>query len=451
MVERRALIRSIAAVVVTSALSIVGWHWLEQRREAALILWLHDHAIVLRSTDPAADLSDLQPLGDAIGEARIVGVGEATHGTREHSLFKHRLLRFLVTQKGFRALAFESPWPTGLALNQYVLGGDGDPERLLGQAVFGVWHTDEVLNMVHWMRDYNATVPPAQRVEFVGIDHQLTREAARTVADYIQRVDPELYAAHAPVLELLQAKEMEGLYLEFAHGSPRYRNTAETRTVSAAVRLIRTRFDTERERYLAASSADELDLARQHATILVQQADNGEDGDPTDRDRYMADNLDWYLARHPGAKVMIWAHNGHVETRPERGALGRHLRDRHGDDYLSIGFILGSGAYRALDARNPSSHRVPKFATFTFGPPPAGTIDALMARTGYKIFAVDLRPVRGTVRRTLERPFGIRKGAGIVTEPEPLATVKRSLPATHDLLIYIDPTTPARAISSGSK
>ena len=448
MVGRRTVIRSVAAGVAASALGLGGWYWLEQRREAALIRWLRDHAIVLRSTDPAADLSELQPLGNAIGEARIVGVGEATHGTREHSLFKHRLLRFLVTQKGFRALAFESPWPTGLALNQYVLGGDGDPERLLRQAVFGVWHTDEVLQMVRWMRDYNATVPPDQRVEFVGIDHQLTRAAARAVAEYLQRVDPELRAAHAPALELLQAKEMEELFLEFVDREAHARHTAETRVISAAVRIIRTRFDTERERYVAASSAEELDLARQHSTILVQQADICEASDPADRDRYMADNLDWYMARRPGTKVMIWAHNGHVETRPERGALGRHLRNRHGQDYLSVGFVLGSGAYRALDGRNISTGRTPKFETFAFGPPPAGTIDALLARTGYTIFAVDLRSPRGAVRQILERPFRIRKGAGIVTGPEPLAIVERSLPATHDLLIYIDPTTPAREISS---
>lgn len=152
-----------------------AWYWREHRRDRDVIDWLRTHAILFQTVDPSGDLADLQPLAPVIGDAGIVGVGEATHGTREHFLFKHRLLRFLVTQKGFRALAFESPWPTGLPLNQYVLGGEGDPERLLGKAVFGVWYTREVLDMVRWMREYNATVPPDQRVEFVGIDMQLTR------------------------------------------------------------------------------------------------------------------------------------------------------------------------------------------------------------------------------------------------------------------------------------
>ncbi|HUF17507.1 MAG TPA: erythromycin esterase family protein [Thermoanaerobaculia bacterium] len=437
-----------AAVVAAGALVVGGWRWLEYRREATVIRWLRDHAIVHRTIDPAAELTDLQPVGNAIGEARIVGVGEATHGTREHSLYKHRLLRYLVTEKGFRALAFESPWPTGLDLNQYVLGGDGDPVRLLGRAVFGVWHTDEVLEMVRWMREYNATVARDQRVEFVGIDHQLTRESARAVADYLGRVDSQLRADHWATLALLQEKEIEGLYFEVVDNERRLRDAATTRPISAAVRTIRTRFDTERERYIVASSTDEFDLARQHATILVQQADVSAAPDPADRDRYMADNLDWYLARRPTAKIMIWAHNGHVDTRVERAALGRHLRNRHGQDYVSVGFVLGSGAYRALDARNAprGSHRYSS-ATFAFGPPPAGTIDALLARTGYRVFAVDLRPARGAVREFLDRPIGIRKGAGIVgVDDDPLATVKRSLPSTHDLLIYIDPTTPARAI-----
>lgn len=446
------MIRWLVAVVAAGAVVVGGRHWLEYQRDARVTTWFRDHAIVLNTIDPAADLTDLQALGNAIGDARIIGIGEATHGTREHSVYKHRLLRYLVTQKGFRVLAFESPWPTGLALNQYVLGGEGDPARLLRRAVFGVWHSEEILDMVRWMREYNATVPPDQRVEFIGIDHQLTRGAARAVAEYLERVDPQLRVAHGSALDLLQAKEMEDLYLEFVDNRARSRDTPETRQISAAVRAIRARFDTALERYTAASSAREFDLVRQYATILVQQVDHCERPESGNRDRHMADNLAWLLARRPGGKVMVWAHNGHIATRPERLALGRHLRERYGHNYLSIGFVLGSGSYRAVDARTvPVGGGPREFATFPFGPPPAGTIDALLARTGYRTFAVDLRSAHGAIRDLLGRPMWIRQGAGVVIGSEPLATVKRSLLATHDLLIYIDSTTAARPISSSAK
>lgn len=455
MNRRRQLALFAVVLIAVGVLARGAWYWREVRRDAEVVRWLRAHAMLLATVGPSGDLADLQPLGSAIGDARIVGVGEATHGTREHFLYKHRLLRYLVTQKGFRALAFESPWPTGLALNEYVLSGRGDPQRLLGRGVFGVWYTQEVLDMIRWMRAYNATVSPEQRVEFVGIDIQLTRVAAAAVVHYLEQVDGDFRARHGRTLDLLVAKEMEGLYLQYiGNERGRPRNTSETQAISAVVREIQARFDAQRARYIAASSADEFDLVRRHAKILVQQADVLRRISWGQRDRYMADNLDWFMARRPAVKVMVWAHNGHVETRRDTAgaALGRHLKDRHGPDYVSIGFVLGSGAYRASDARKIPVGHAPPSATFTLGRPPARTFNALMAATGYSIFAVDLRSARGGIRHLLERTFRLREGYGIVivTGPggDPLNTVKRVMPETHDILIFIDPTTAARRIAS---
>src|SRR5438132_1385389 len=281
-------INTVIALVVVGALSArAAWYWSALRRDREITDWLRTHAIRLQTVDPTRDLGDLQPLGPVIGDARIVGAGEATHGTREHFLFKHRLLRFLVTQKGFRALAFESPWPTGLALNQYILGGEGDAAGLLRNAVFGVWNTQEVLDTIRWMREYNATVRADQRVEFVGIDMQLTRLSARAVAQYLDRVDPQFRAHHASTLDLLAAQEMEGLYLQYSDkwSNARPKNTAETRAITAVVRDVVARFDAQRERYIAASSTRDFDVARQHANILVQEANKCEDTNFVVRDR----------------------------------------------------------------------------------------------------------------------------------------------------------------------
>lgn len=438
----------ILLLLVAAALVAGVWRWREGRQSSAVAGWLRDHAIPLTTVDPAANLSDLAELDAVIGDARILGVGEATHGTREHFLFKHRLLRYLVTKKGFRALAFESPWPTGLALNDYVLGGEGNPEHLLGRAVFGVWYTQEVLDTIRWMREYNATVGADQRVEFVGIDMQLTRHATVAVRTYIDRVDPTFRRKHAAALDLLASQEMEPLYIQIVDNEPQIRNTPESRAVSAAVREVLARFDSQRDQYIAGSSATEYDLARQHARILVQQADVWEDVNEGDRDRYMAQNLEWYLARRPGVKVMVWAHNGHVTFAPRANApLGRHLKDRHGADYVSIGFVLGSGAFRALDRRNLRPGEKPQWKQFRFGLPPRGSFDALMAAAGHAIFAVDLRRANGPIRQNLDRLLRLREGYGVVMRPDPLTTLKRSLPATHDVVIFIDHTTPAQPIS----
>lgn len=85
----------------------------------------------LRSTEAGAPGHDLRPLGRMIGSAKIVGLGEATHSSRQFFTTKHRVFRYLVEEQGFTTFALEAPWSTGLVLNEYVLHGKGDPEKLM--------------------------------------------------------------------------------------------------------------------------------------------------------------------------------------------------------------------------------------------------------------------------------------------------------------------------------
>jgi len=94
-------------------------------RRSRLIEWI-----------PADNLDDLEPLRSLVGDARIVSLGEATHGTREFFLMKHRILRFLVERMGFTAFAIEATWPEANRLDRYVRTGDGDPAVLLSGLYF---------------------------------------------------------------------------------------------------------------------------------------------------------------------------------------------------------------------------------------------------------------------------------------------------------------------------
>ncbi|HET6263158.1 MAG TPA: erythromycin esterase family protein, partial [Chloroflexia bacterium] len=119
--------------------------------------WLREHAVPLRTAEPSDDYSDLLPLKELIGDARIVALGEATHGSREFFTMKHRILRFLVQEMGFTVLAFEDGWPEALSVDEYVLGGPGSPEDAVRDLLYWPWETREVVEMVEWMRAYNAS------------------------------------------------------------------------------------------------------------------------------------------------------------------------------------------------------------------------------------------------------------------------------------------------------
>ncbi|MFL6123562.1 MAG: erythromycin esterase family protein, partial [Actinophytocola sp.] len=97
--------------------------------------WLHDHAHALRTPDPddagTDDFGDLAPLRDVVGDARVVAIGESTHRIHEFYQLRHRLTRFLVAELGFTAFVMESGFAEGLRVNDWVLGGPGDPAELL--------------------------------------------------------------------------------------------------------------------------------------------------------------------------------------------------------------------------------------------------------------------------------------------------------------------------------
>jgi hypothetical protein len=94
----------------------------ENGRVYAVVDWLRTNAMPVRSVDPGSGSSDLQPLKTILQGVRVVGLGEATHGTREFFQFKHRVIEFLVTKMNFKVLAIQTGYGSTADINNYVLG-----------------------------------------------------------------------------------------------------------------------------------------------------------------------------------------------------------------------------------------------------------------------------------------------------------------------------------------
>ncbi len=170
--------------------------------------WVKANAIPLRTSEAGNGFDDLKGLDAIIGDARIVALGEPTHGTREAFQLKHRLLEYLVENKGFTIFSIEANMPESYALNDYVVHGKGDPEKLIAGMYFWTWRTEEVLAMVQWMRAWNERNPPSTgkpRLEFTGFDMQ-TPDVAWSIANsYIAAHAPDLAQASAPLLSRVKA------------------------------------------------------------------------------------------------------------------------------------------------------------------------------------------------------------------------------------------------------
>ena len=165
----------------------------EKANAKATKSWLAANAIRLNTVEAGHGFVDMQPLKKIIGDARVVSLGEATHGSREFFQLKHRMLEFLATEKGFTIFSIEANMPEAYRLNDYVLNGTGDPATLIKGMYFWTWSTEEVLDMVMWMREFNKS--GKARVQFTGFDMQTPDVAAVIVRDFVAGVDPDYTAS----------------------------------------------------------------------------------------------------------------------------------------------------------------------------------------------------------------------------------------------------------------
>jgi len=149
--------------------------------------WIRSHAVLLKTTEAGNGFDDLRPLRALIGQARIVSLGEATHGSREFFQMKHRMLEYLASELGFTIFSIEANMPEAYRLNDYVLEGNGDPAQLLRGMYFWTWDTEEVLAMIRWMRAFNQS--GKGRIQFTGFDMQTPNVAATIVREFTARYD----------------------------------------------------------------------------------------------------------------------------------------------------------------------------------------------------------------------------------------------------------------------
>ena len=117
--------------------------------------WLDTHGIPLATVKAGSGLDDLRPLGDHIGDARVVALGECTHGSREVFALKHRIVEYLAAEKGFSVFGIEASMPDTLDVDAYVRGADLSLNAVVRGMGFWTWSTEEVAAMAAWMRAEN--------------------------------------------------------------------------------------------------------------------------------------------------------------------------------------------------------------------------------------------------------------------------------------------------------
>ncbi|MFG1953855.1 erythromycin esterase family protein [Micromonospora sp. NPDC048830] len=308
---------------------------------------------------PLADPGDLDVLLDRVGDARVVMLGEASHGTHEFYTWRAAISRRLIEEKGFSFVAVEGDWPDCDRVDRSVrclAGAPDDPREAL--ATFERWPTwmwanEEVVDFTRWLRVHNSRVDEPARAGFHGLDVYSLWESLREILVHLREHDPEQVPAALAAYRCFQPYSEDAQ--QYALATRLVPNNCENEVVDLLVAL-RERAAADGAGFFGAwQNAEVVAGAERYYRTMVR----GGRESWNVRDRHMDDTLDRLLAHYgPGAKGIVWAHNTHVgDARATDMAdagevnIGQLARERYGaEQVVLVGFGTHHGTVVAGDA-----------------------------------------------------------------------------------------------------
>jgi erythromycin esterase-like protein len=401
--------------------------------------------------EPIAD--GLQPLVDSVRGARVVLIGEASHGTHEFYLTRAEMTKTLIAEHGFTLVAVEADWPDAYRVNRWVRGVDteGDAESALGDFTRfprWMWRNAEVVAFISWLHDFNQSRPEDERAGFYGLDLYSLHRSIEGVLQYLAKVDPagarrarDRYAC----FDMFGKDPQDyGYATTFGLSQP-----CEDEAVAQLTELRRRAIEyASRDGRVA---ADEFFFAEQNARVVANAETyyrtmfGGRAESWNIRDRHMMETLEALLAHvrspHTPVRAVVWAHNSHLgdaraTEMSARGELnlGQLVRERFGDEAALMGFTTHTGTVTAANDWDDPAERK------RIRPSLPGSYERLFHDVGLPRFLLLLRD--GLVRETLMKPR-LERAIGVVYRPQTERLshyFEARLPDQFDAVVHIDQT-----------
>ena len=378
----------------------------------------------------AGEMGDYDPLLKMIGNAHLVLIGEASHGTHEFYRERAQITKRLIMEKGFSAVAVEADWPDAYRVNQYVRARSSDEdatEALKGFRRFPawMWRNADVLDFVGWLRAHNDALrdDPA-KVGFYGLDLYSLHTSIEAVLTYLDKIDPD--AAQ-------RARARYSCFDHFGKDEQAYgyatglgiAESCEEEVVNQLLEIHRRA--TEYARLDGRVAIDDYFYAWQNAR-LVRNAERyyrsmfrGRVSSWNLRDSHMADTLDSLLrflkTQNPEAKIVVWEHNSHLgdasaTAMGEEGEwnVGQLVRQRHGKDSVLIGMTTYRGTVTAASQWDAPAERK------NVRPALANSYESVFHSVGLPRFLLTFRN-NDMASAALREPM-LERAIGVIYKPE---------------------------------
>lgn len=290
--------------------------------------------------------ADLAPIGQWVGNAKFIGLGEVTHGSKENFVLKNKLVQYLVESKGAKAVVLEAGIADAYQLNQYVTKGIGDPRQLLIDGGIFTMRYPEYVDLLNYLRTYNQNKPDSSQVQVSGYDVQTPQASAKRLLAYLKSTNVRLDEALTnPLVKLAgEGRSMQQLNpfsVWFGYEKQGGPLVASLRENKAAL--------------VAQTSEQEYAFHERVATVMQQTWSLFYSSSAMQayykRDELGYENIQWLARTQRRFPVIILAHNGHVQRKDvlykRFTPLGQYLSERLPGEYFAIGSVFYEGTVRA--------------------------------------------------------------------------------------------------------
>jgi erythromycin esterase len=403
-------------------------------------------------------------LNEKLKNIEVIGLGEATHGTKEFFELKNNMFKYLVEKQDVKLFGIEANFAACYDINKYVLTGEGNAKEALFKNGYWVWQSQEILDQIEWMKTYNTTKSNNEKVQFYGYDMQDATSSVVWLDNYLSRFFPSFDKSFLPekieenkaalrelddnALHELQILNLEKLKKteEFVATNKEILITQDTADYQFALRTI--------------------EVLRQKLNYFTMQDFNTA---YSYRDSSMAQNIKWIRESNNNGKIMLWAHNGHIgkgtlsDDYKSGNWMGVHLNNLYGKQYYNIGFSFSEGGFVS---QSPSSTNV-FYLMYSFTksifkdepwlvnacyvkPHPKSHLTNALSQLNTPIFYLDFKDIadQKSLIDFIDKEYEHYE-AGAVFINEKSALWSTNIYEYFDAIIYVDKTKPAENFNLG--
>ena len=410
------------------------------------------------------DSSEFIFLIEKLKKAEVIGLGEATHGTKEFFELKSRVFKYLVQKQNVKLFGIEANFAACYDINKYVLTGEGNAKEALSRNGYWVWQSQEVLDLIEWMKNYNKGKSADQMIQFYGYDMQdatscviwLDKYLSKYITNFDKSLLPEKIEENKIELRKLDDKALDEM---------QKRNLNKLKQLEDYV--LKNKIE------LFKKDSSDFKFATQTIAVLRQKLNYFREQDFNTaysyRDSSMTQNIKWIRESNNNGKIMLWAHNGHIgkgtfsDDFKSGNWMGTHLNKLYGEKYYNIGFSFSEGGFVAQSP--PSTNLFYLMYSFTKSifkdepwalsnnyvkPHKKSYLTNTFSQLETPIFYIDFKDIAPykSLKDFINKEYEHYE-AGAVYINEKSALWSTNLYEYFDALIYVDKTKPAENFNLG--